>query len=328
MKLFWEYIKWHKKVVLVYIIFVVIFSFIFELYQLPLSAVAYAAGICSFIGMIVILLDYKKICKKHEKLEDMILEIQVTTENLPTACGILEADYQAVIDSLFTSKKLLSNEMSLRHTDLTGFYTAWVHQIKIPISSMKWVLQESRTRQGRGLYEELQRIEQYVEMVLYYLQLDSDTAEYVIKEYDLDEIVKIAVRRFAPQCFRRRLMLEYEPLNCKVLTDEKWLLFVIEQVLSNALKYTESGGIFITMEADSVLCIRDTGVGIVPEELPYIFERGYTGNIGHSSEETSRIGLYLCHRICGNLRHRIYAVSDINEGTIIKIDLSHGIVRE
>ena len=119
----------------------------------------------------------------------------------------------------------------------------------------------------------------------------------------------------------RKLTLDYKPVDVSVVTDEKWLLFVIEQLLSNALKYTLSGSVSIYLEAPRTLCIADTGIGIAPEDLPRIFERGYTGINGRDDKKASGIGLYLCRRICRSLGHSITASSSEN-GTVIRIDMS------
>lgn len=112
-------------------------------------------------------------------------------------------------------------------------------------------------------------------------------------------------------------------MNAKVLTDEKWLSFVIEQLLSNALKYTPSGSITITLEDPLTLCIRDTGIGIAPEDLPRVFEKSYTGYNGRSDKKASGIGLYLCKRICHNLGHTITIESSLDTGTTVRIFLEH-----
>ena len=118
------------------------------------------------------------------------------------------------------------------------------------------------------------------------------------------------------------MKLRYEPVNTRVITDEKWLLFVVEQVLSNAVKYTPAGGsVTIDLEQPKTLCIRDTGIGIAPEDLPRIFEKGYTGYNGRNDKKASGIGLYLCRRICHNLGHRITANSSLDSGTVIRIHL-------
>ena len=144
----------------------------------------------------------------------------------------------------------------------------------------------------------------------------------MIRECQLDGIVKDAVKKFRSEFISRKLHLTYEPLNTRVVTDEKWLSFVIEQVLSNALKYTPSGGITIYMEAPKTLCIQDTGIGIAPEDLPRIFDKGYTGYHGRSHKGASGIGLYLCRRVCCNLGHSITAQSVPDRGTCIRIDLN------
>ncbi len=175
----------------------------------------------------------------------------------------------------------------------------------------------------RELQEELRRVEQYVEMVLCYLRLDSNSTDYVFREYDLDDIVRQAVRRYASTFIQKKLRLEYEPLQARVVTDEKWLLFVIEQVLSNALKYTAEGVIAISLEPPKTLCIRDTGIGIAPEDLPRIFEKGYTGGNGRGDKRASGIGMYLCSRICANLGHDIWVTSEPGRGTEVRIDLKN-----
>lgn len=185
---------------------------------------------------------------------------------------------------------------------------------------MGLILQSGDSPEYSELSENLQRIEQYAEMVLCYLRLDSDSSDLVIREYDLDDIVRQAVRKFSSQFIRRKLKLSYEPLDKKVLTDEKWLLFVIEQVISNAVKYTSSGMVQIYCEKPLTLCIKDTGIGIAPEDLPRIFEKGYTGCNGRLDKKASGIGLYLCKRICGRLGHKISAESSDN-GTVIRIFL-------
>ena len=112
-------------------------------------------------------------------------------------------------------------------------------------------------------------------------------------------------------------------MHCEVLTDEKWLVFVLEQILSNALKYTKSGSIHIYLSPDApkTLVIEDTGIGIAAEDLPRIFEKGFTGCNGRTDKKASGIGLYLCRRICRNLSHTITAQSQTDQGTTIRIGM-------
>ena len=130
------------------------------------------------------------------------------------------------------------------------------------------------------------------------------------------------MKRFSSEFIGRKLRLIYDPLNTSVITDEKWLSFVIEQVLSNALKYTPSGSITISLVGEKTLRIEDTGIGIAPSDLPRIFENGYTGFNGRTDKKASGIGLYLCRRVCNNLGHTITANSTVDVGTAIDIDLT------
>ena len=206
---------------------------------------------------------------------------------------------------------------------MVDYYTAWVHQIKTPIAAMRLTLQLDDTPNGRKLMSQLLRIEQYVDMVLMYLRLDEGTSDYVICACDVDDVIRQSLRKFAGEFIDRRLTLHYQPVGLTAVTDEKWLGFVVEQVLSNALKYTPEGGsITIDAEQPATLCIRDTGIGIAPEDLPRIFDRGYTGHNGRTHRQASGIGLYLCRRICRDLGHTITAASAVGEGTVIRLELS------
>lgn len=322
-----EYIKLHKKAVGMYFIFALIFGIIFAMWKLPVISVFYGTALGLFVAVIFCGRDYARFCRKHMELRSLIEEIKVTDRNFPETDGLIEADYQEVIRSLYDDKQTIVSQMSHQYTDMLEYYTIWAHQIKTPISAMRLQLQGQDNESSRELLEELQRIEQYVEMVLTYLRLDSGSTDYLLRRYDLDSIVRQAVRKYASQFIRKKIRLVYEPLSCEVLTDEKWLLFVIEQVLSNALKYTRSGEISITLEAPQTLCIRDTGIGIASEDLPRIFEKGFTGYNGRSDKKASGIGLYLCRRICGRLNHTISVTSQVDVGTEVRIDLYHRMMK-
>ena len=202
---------------------------------------------------------------------------------------------------------------------MVEYYTVWAHQIKTPIASMRLQIQSEDSELSRKLDGDLNRIEAYVEMVLTFLRLDSDSTDYVIKEISLDDVIRPAIRKFSRDFISKKLTMDFEPTEASVLSDEKWLSFVIEQVISNAVKYTSSGGIRIYMAESDVLCIEDTGIGISAEDLPRIFENGYTGFNGREDKRASGIGLYLCKRVCDNLGHKITAESEPGVGTKIMI---------
>lgn len=323
MQFFFSYLYHRRKVLLLLFFFLFLFAVSFWLYRLPVEAVAYPALICAAIGLAVLILGSLRASRKHRLLVRLADSLTELPRGLPEPRTQDDEDYQILVGALCEEQRRLKSTMELRYADMIDYYTVWAHQIKTPIASMRLTLQEEDSEFSRRAGEDLLRIEQYVEMVLCYLRLDSDSTDYVFREQELDPILRQAVRRLSGQFIRRRMHLQYEPLGVRVLTDEKWLLFVVEQVLTNALKYTPAGGtITIELEEPKTLCIRDTGIGIAPEDLPRIFEKGYTGVNGRADKKASGLGLYLCRRICRALGHTIRANSSPDSGTVIRIDLS------
>lgn len=322
MKLFWQYLKGHKRTVLIWSIFCAVFSISFLLYHLPLGAVLYPTILCMGIGFVGCLMDFLRVEREHESLQKIQTITDAMTASFPNAETVQDSDYQEIIRLLSEEHNTYRQETNRKYTGMIEYYTVWAHQIKTPIASMRLHLQNEDSALSRKLSSDLFRIEQYAEMVLTFLRLDSDSTDYVFKEYNLDKIVKSAVKKFSSEFISRKLRLVYEPLNTTVVTDEKWMSFAIEQVLSNALKYTPSGSITISLVGEKTLRIADTGIGIAPEDLPRVFENGYTGYNGRTDRKASGIGLYLCKRICQNLGHTITASSTIDVGTVIDIDLS------
>ena len=262
--------------------------------------------------LVVGAVDYVMFLKKHKKL---------SYGELPTPKSLIEEDYQSIIAKLKEEAEMRASSASQDYNNMIEYYTVWAHQIKTPIAAMRLNLQSEDSESARKLMGDLNRIESYVEMVLTFLRLDSDSTDYVIKEHDLDEIIKSSVRKFSREFILKKLTLNYEPVKYKCITDEKWLEFIIEQVISNAVKYTSEGGVRIYMDEPGLLVIEDTGIGISAEDLPRIFENGYTGFNGREDKRASGIGLYLCKRIADNLGHKITAESTPGVGTKMIIDV-------
>jgi len=321
--MFFKYIISHVKLIIFNICFIGTLLTVFILYRLPVTSIGYSALLCSFIAIIFITADFISFMKKHRQLEILKDNISVSNEHMPQPSNVIEKDYQELIIALTEDNKKIINEVNSKYADMTDYYTLWVHQIKTPISAMRLILQSSNITDGCELTAELQKIEGYAQMVLSYLRLKSDSTDYIIRKYKLDSIIKQALRKYSSQFIRKKIRLNYESINVKILTDEKWLLFVIEQILSNALKYTNTGGeISIFLKPGQILCIKDNGIGISPEDLPRIFEKGFTGYNGRTDKKASGIGLYLCRRICTKLGHQITASSESGIGTEITLDLS------
>lgn len=184
------------------------------------------------------------------------------------------------------------------------------------------LLQEDDSPRRGELEMELLKIGQYVEMVLSYLRLDSDSTDYVLREYPLDDILRQAVRKFAKMFILKKITLDFQETGKTVLTDEKWLLFVVEQVLSNALKYTPEGGTIRIYGDGATVVIADNGIGIREEDQARVFEKGYTGYNGRADKKSTGIGLYLCRQVMDRLNHGISLTSRPGQGTLVRLDLS------
>ena len=326
-RLFFRYLRSRRMVLAAFLLFAALFAVSFRLYHLPVKAVWYPAALCLVLGLGLLLLDFRAVRVRHETLQILLRQLPVLPQELPAAPEIAEADYAALTAALCSQQSRLLTQMNGRYQDMIDYYTLWAHQIKTPIASMRLSLQAEDSARSRRLLQELSRTEQYVEMVMVYIRLDGGS-DLVLRSCSVDTIVRASVRRFAGEFITRRLKLDYTPLDVSCVTDEKWLRFVVEQVLSNALKYTREGGISIYLEAPKTLVIRDTGIGIAPEDLPRIFEKGFTGYNGRGDQKASGLGLYLCRRVCAKLGHTITAESTPDHGTAIRIGLDQQAVTE
>ena len=290
----------------------IVMTAVLFLNEVPAGEIAYGMLLCLGILLLAVTMDRISYGRRHRELLALRQSITVSLENLPEPGEILE------------------NTAVSEKRDLMEYYTMWVHQIKTPIAALKLLIEEDipgeeepfgadreRLQQQREKRrdEELQQlfaIEQYVNMALSYMRLGSETTDFVLRQTDLDEVIRMAVRRYARHFISKKIVLHYEETGARVLTDEKWLGFVIEQLLSNALKYTHEGSITIGME-EGRLTITDTGIGIRAEDLPRVCEKGYTGYNGHANQKSTGIGLYLCSTILKKLGHSFTITSQ--EGT-------------
>ena len=322
MSLFLVYIKQNRKLLTALVLFAAVFSASFALYRLPLKAVLYPTALCAVFGLVFAAADFLQKARRHAQLSEIGKLPAAMISSLPSVRSIEDGDYQAVIRALQDEVAALDSSTAARYRDLTEYYTVWVHQVKTPITSMRLTLQNEDTPLSRKLNADLFQIEQYVEMALAFVRLDSSGSDYVFRSCSLDAVIRQSVAKFASEFIDRKINLFYEPIQRSVVTDEKWLSFVIEQLLSNALKYTRRGAIRIYLQEPVTLCIEDTGIGIAPEDLPRIFEKGYTGYNGRNDKKASGLGLYLCKRICGNLGAGIRVTSEPDRGTTVYLDLA------
>ena len=321
-----SFLKIRKMPIIIFTGIVVIFGILFYLYDIPFDAIIYGCELSFVWCAVCLFIDFYKYYKRHKLLHINREQFFDDAEQLPEHMDIIEYDYQELAKELYQAKQELISKNRIARKELLDYYGMWVHQIKTPISSMRLTLQNEDSLLARKLSCDLSHIEQYVEMVLAFLRLDSNSSDYVFKMHELDPLLRQSIRRFSSEFINRKLSLSYTPPSdengtLQMITDDKWFCFVIEQLLSNALKYTRTGTISIFFSQPKVLCIKDTGIGIAPQDLPRVFEKGYTGCNGRTDKKASGLGLYLCKRICKNLGIGISITSEVDNGTCVYLSL-------
>ena len=321
MKTVFAWLKYRLWQIVLFSGLILIFSTVVWLSGAGGVLAGYTALLSTVLALLLALPDLRRFALCHRQLSDALKSIRVSDEQLPPPENLIEEDYRQLIRALGEEKQRQASAMDLRMSDMQDYFTLWAHQIKTPIAAMRLILQTKPENSAMEIEGELFRVEQYVEMVLNYLRLDSDSTDFVFRTCALDDIIRQCVRKYAKQFIRKRIRLEYEGTALQVLTDEKWLCFVIEQILSNALKYTSAGSIRIFTQGET-LVIADTGMGIAPEDLPRVFEKGYTGYNGRTDKKATGIGLYLCKRILNRLGQEISISAQVGKGTRVSIDLS------
>ena len=325
-----SFLKIRKMPIIIFTGIVVIFGILFYLYDIPFDAISYGCELSFVWCAVCLFIDFYKYYKRHKLLHINREQFFDDAEQLPEHMDIIEYDYQELAKELYQAKQELISKNRIAKKELLDYYGMWVHQIKTPIAALGVLIQsgeeleevqESPKAQEltRSMKMEVFRIEQYVDMVLTYLRMGSATSDYAFRICSLEEIVRQAVRKYSQMFIMTRTKLHLEIQDQKILTDEKWLTFVIEQILSNAVKYARGGEISIYTE-DKTLVIADDGIGIAEEDLPRIFEKGFTGYNGRANKKSTGIGLYLCKTIIDRLHHTIWIESKPEKGTKVYLN--------
>lgn len=317
------YVKEHMKAVVIYVALALIFFGIADIYgyEDAIRNMSYAVVLTAFFGVLYGVWDYVRYRKRCMALVSAAKRKDEKDRYLPEGNSYPEKLYQDMLCETEKGKRRLISEYDEKKQDMADYYTMWTHQIKTPIAAMRLLLQE----ESRSLEEqELFKIEQYAEMALHYARLDSLSSDLLFQTQDICGIIKQAVKKYSILFIGSGLSFYMEEFSCHAVSDEKWLGFVVEQILSNALKYTPCGEIKIygldrqgkeTKGEAAFAVIEDSGMGIREEDLPRVFERGFTGYNGRIDRKSTGIGLYLCKQIFDRLSHTIQVESKRGEGT-------------
>ena len=325
-----SFLKIRKVPIIIFIGIVMIFGILFYLYDIPSDAIIYGCELVFVWSAVCLLIDFYKYYKRHKLLHINRGQFFENAEELPEYMDIIECDYQELAKELYQAKQELISQNRIARKEMLDYYGMWVHQIKTPIAAMDFLLQNTE----QFLYQldakeiiqeampvsdmkmELFKIEQYVEMALNYLRVEDISSDLSFKKHAVDDMVRQVIRKYSKIFISKKIKMNFKPTERYIVTDEKWFVFVLEQLISNALKYTKQGQISIYME-DKSLVIADTGIGIPAEDLPRIFEKGFTGYNGRENKKSTGIGLYLCKNIMDKLQWNITVDSEVGTGTKI-----------
>jgi len=320
--LFLRYVKDRVFLFLLFLLTIGTVYLFFYLENLPFLA-AFDISIWIFTFFFLFLLsDFFYYRKKHRVLFHISRALPFSILTFPTPQTQIDWDYQKIISSLNTELRSMISQTDLKKAEMNDYYTLWVHQIKIPLSALQLMLEANPNYSyAEKMQEEIHRIEHYLDMLLQFLRLESFSGDLLIQPYPLDDILREVVKKNRNIFLRKKIAFDLQVPSFEVLTDRKWLSFVLEQILSNALKYTNKGKISIYMDKNkkNVLIIEDTGIGIPPEDLPRIWERGFTGYNGRIQNKSSGLGLYMCKSISDRLSMTLFISSAQEKGTRVYI---------
>ncbi len=256
---------------------------------------------------------YYKHLREVELYGDKYLYEKMASEDL------IEAKYLSIIEELKEALREKEDKDKRHYQEILDYYTIWVHQIKTPIAAMRMLIDGSNYNPQINI--ELLKIEDYVDMVLSYLKLEEGANDFLFNEVNLDTVITDNIKQYAPLFIHKKIKVDYKKTELIIISDSKWLSFIIGQILSNALKYTKSGGTISIVVEDHDLVITDTGIGIKEEDLPLLFNKGYSGTVGREYKKATGLGLYLVKRFCDILDITPTISSKVAEGTVVRLTL-------
>lgn len=324
MKLIADYLKFHKKSVILFFVCLLIFVMVFFLSNVPLNTVLYAGLLCLLAAFFIAAYDFVRYQRHHRELRRLTEAIDSQIDYLPEPRNRIDEAYTEILRELHRQKRESESRAYLERKELMDYFTLWAHQVKTPIAAMGMILQnknEDRRPEDRELAAELFNIEEYVNTAMSYVRLPDMSSDLVFEQVPLDDLIRRALKKYARMFISKKISADFTETGYTAITDEKWLSVVLGQILVNSLKYTpERGKVSVYMEGDC-LVLRDTGPGIPAADLPRVFEKGFTGHNGRIYGKSTGQGLYLCKTIMDKLSHNIEVRSEPGQGTAVILDL-------
>ncbi len=288
-----EFLKDYKVAIRIPLGCLVIFAVLFLLFQLELRIFYLGVGLTVIYTLFILSFAYVYHKKEHQQLDELKQELR-------------------------EQKLEIAHAIKMRK-DLEEYFLLWVHQIKTPITATDLLLNEPELNQEE-LKTQLISIENYTNMAMNYIKISNPDTDMDFASTTLHDIISPLLKKYSIQFINKEITLHYERIEDSVLTDAKLTSIVVEQILNNALKYTKQGDIWITFDKKThALAIKDSGIGIPPENIQKIFDKGYSGFNGRLNQKSSGLGLYLAKEITKRLNHTLSVKSELGEGSTFTI---------
>ncbi len=324
-----DYIKDHFVEILIFF-FLLLFQFcLFLLLELSLTTIFFILGLLLLFYLFVFFYNYVKrkiFFNEFFTLLEKIDQKYFITEMLPNSNFLEGKLFLQALYEIDKSMKEKVNESEKSMRDFKDYLELWIHEIKLPIASLILQNHNKSIKDNKEL-EQIHKIEEYVEQVLFYVRSEHSSNDYLIHECNLNTMVKNVLLRNKDDFLALDIQVETKNLNKKILTDSKWFEYILNQIVSNAKKYKKEKDAYIHFEAEEqensiTVSITDNGIGIKSSDLPKVFEKSFTGENGHQTKESTGMGLFLVKKMCEQLGHLVKIESIENEYTKVTIIIS------
>lgn len=321
-RLLWGYLRLYLPRIAFLLLICAVFCSLHLLGLGEMRELGYALAINGLFFCVTFIITFSRYAKRQILLWQALAEPPPEPASLPAAHGPLEEAFRGLAEAYARENRSHADRAVALEVERNDYYTLWVHQVKTPIAALNLIAQSEKPIDREQLKQEIYKIEQYAEAVLSFQRLSSFSSDLELSEVALYPLCCKVVKKLRPLFVYRKIRLNMEAFSGAALTDAKWLGIAMEQVLTNALKYTPEGGeITVALAAPQVLTIADTGIGIRTEDIPRVFDRGFTGETGRNGNKSTGIGLYLCKQACGKLGHGLSLASQVGRGTVVTFDL-------
>ena len=324
---FTKYIKDKIYYILTFSIYIILISIYLKAMETEIPAIIIVIAISTIFfcaGFIISYLKSNKYLKDIDKMMDNLTEKYLITEIMPKPSRAERLAYYRILKK--ANKSMLENISIIKQQqkDYKEYIESWVHEIKIPITSVKLLCENNKSDITTKIDEEIEEINNFVEQALFYARMDQVSNDFMIREISLNEVIKNVLARNKKIMIQNNMKVELKDVNIKCYTDEKWLEFILNQIITNSIKYRNDNNAVVKItgiqnKENIILKIKDNGIGIKKSEIDRIFDKGFTGTNGRNQTKSTGIGLYLCKRLCEGIGMEIDANSKENEYTEIVI---------